>query len=265
MLFAGAVNAQGWMSQGARSLGMASNGVTFVNALSYHHNPGALGFLEKGSAGLSYQTRYALKELQTQGVAVAVPLKVGVISAGGQFYGYDAYRTIRAGAGYSMKLGEKIAAGVQINYLGMRFGSSYYGRKDGVSAELGALAKINEKVSLGFSVMNLSRSKLAEYTDERWGTLLRLGVSYQVIEQLLLVGEVEAEIGFNPRVRAGIEYHPIDLLYIRVGAQGAPMDFSFGFGFNFKGVKLDLATQYNQILGWSPGVSLLVDFYNPDK
>lgn len=265
LLFVTTINAQGWMSQGARSLGLANSGVTFVNALSYHHNPGALGFLEKGSVGISYQSRYALKELQTQGVAIAVPLKVGVISAGGQFYGYDAYRTTRAGVGYSMKLGQKISAGVQINYLGMRFGSSYYGRKDGVSAELGALAKINEKVSIGFSVMNLSRSKLAEYTDERWGTLLRLGVSYQVIEQLLLIGEIEAEIGYMPRLRAGIEYHPIDLLYIRVGAQGAPMDFSFGFGFDFKGVKLDLATQYNQILGWTPGVSLMVDFYNPEK
>lgn len=257
--------AQGWMSQGARSGALANNGVTFVDALAFHHNPGALGFLDKGTAGLTYESRYALKELQSQSFAIAVPLKVGVISAGGQFYGYDAYRTTRAGVGYSMKLFESISAGVQINYLGMSFGSSYYGRKHGISAEFGALAKITDQVNVGFSIVNLTRSKLSEFKDERFGTLMRLGVSYKVIEELLLVGELEQEIAFKTRVRAGIEYHPIDLLYIRAGVQGAPIDLAFGFGLKYKGYKLDLSTQYNQILGWSPAISFLFDFYHPKK
>lgn len=254
------VNAQGWMSQGARSGALANNGVTFVDVFAFHHNPGALGFLTKGAAGVSYEARYMLKELQSQSIAVAVPLKVGVISAGGQFYGYDAYRTTRAGIGYSMKLVDNISAGVQLNYIGMGFGSSYYGRKDGLSAEVGALAKISDQVNIGFSVVNLTRSKLSEYKDERFGTILRLGVSYKVIEQLLIMGEIEQEINFDTRFRFGLEYHPIEILYVRAGVQGAPMDLAFGFGLEYKRFKIDLATQYNQHLGWSPVVSFMVDF-----
>src|SRR5690554_20432 len=258
------VNAQGWMSQGARVGSMANNGVTFVDVFSFHHNPGALGFLENGTAGISYESRYALKELQSQSVAAAVPLKIGVVSAGGQFYGYDTYRTTRAGLGYSMKLSEKIAAGVQFNYLGMNLGA-HYGSKHGVSAEFGALAKLNDQLNIGFSVVNIGRARLSEFKDDRFGTLLRLGLSYQLIEELLLVAEVEQEVTYDTRLRAGVEYHPIDLLYIRAGVQGAPMDFAFGFGLKYERFKLDLSTQYNQVLGWTPAASFIIDFYTPKR
>ncbi|WP_146194092.1 PorV/PorQ family protein [Brumimicrobium oceani] len=264
LLFAFAINAQGWLSQGARSGAMANNGVTFIDAFAYHHNPGALGFMDEGSAGISYESRYALKELQTQSFAVAVPLKVGVISTGGQFYGYDTYRTTRAGLGYSMKLSEKISAGVQFNYLGTRLDPAY-GVKHGVSAEFGALAKLNDKINLGFSVVNLGRTRIADYKDDRYGTLIRLGLSYQLIEGLLMVAEIEQEINFDTRLRAGIEYHPIDLLYIRAGVQGSPMDFAFGFGLKYERMKLDFSSQYNQVLGWTPAASFIVDFYKPKK
>ncbi|WP_107038057.1 PorV/PorQ family protein [Brumimicrobium mesophilum] len=264
LFFAVAINAQGWLSQGARVAAMANNGVTLIDAFSYHHNPGALGFIEEGSAGISYESRYALKELQTQSVAAAVPLKVGVISVGGQFYGYDTYRTNRAGLGYSMRLSDKIAAGIQINYLSTRLDPAY-GIKHGVSAEFGALAKLTDRVNLGFSVVNIGRTELSEYKNDRYGTILRLGISYQLLEELILVSEIEQEINFDTRLRAGIEYHPIDLLYIRAGVQGAPMDFAFGFGLNYERFKLDLSTQYNQILGWTPAASFVLDFYTPKK
>src|SRR5690554_5066463 len=215
--FSISINAQGWLSQGARSGALANNGVTFSDVFAFHHNPGALGFIEKGTAGISYEARYMLKELQTQSIAVAVPLPVGVISVGGQFYGHNAYRTQRVGVGYALKLIDNISAGVQLNYIGMGFGDTYYGRKDGLSAELGALAKINNQVNIGFSVINLTRTKLADYKDDRLATLLRLGASYQVMEQLSIMAEIEQEIAFKTRFRFGIEYQPIELLYIRVG------------------------------------------------
>jgi hypothetical protein len=258
------VHGQGWMSQGARVSAMGNAGVTNVDAFAYHHNPGALGFLKKGSAGISYESRYALKALQSQGIAVAVPLKTGVISAGGQFYGNDAYRTTRAGLGYSMKLSENIAAGVQVNYMGLRL-DPYYGVRHGISGELGLLAKINKKIKLGFSVVNLTRTKLSKFKDDRFSTLLRLGASYQIMEEFVLMAEIEQEVSYQTRLRAGVEYHPIDLLYIRAGVQGAPMDFSFGFGFQFNQFKLDIATQYDQLLGWSPAASFHFDFYDPTK
>src|SRR5690625_6101469 len=55
---------QGWLSQGARSGALANNGVTLTDVFSYHHNPGALGYLENTSVGRSEEHT---SELQSRG------------------------------------------------------------------------------------------------------------------------------------------------------------------------------------------------------
>lgn len=254
---------QGWLPQGARSSGLGGASVTLVDAFSYHHNPGALGFIEQSTVGFSYESRYLLKELQSQGFSIAQPLKKGVLSVGGQFYGYEQFRTNRVGAGYSLKLADNIAAGVQLNYLGLRLDPAY-GVRHTLTGEFGILAKLNDDISIGFSTINLGRSKLSDFQDDRFSTLIRLGASYQLIEDLLLTAEVSQEVAFGARLRGGIEYNPaaVDLLYVRCGVQSNPMELAFGFGLNFERVMLDLATQYNQLLGWTPSAGLIVNLTN---
>jgi opacity protein-like surface antigen len=265
-LLTSSVKAQGWLPQGARSAGIGESSVTFIDAFSFHHNPGALGFLEKGTVGFSYQSRYLLKELQSQGFAVAQPLKRGVVSVGGQFYGYEQFRTNRLGAGYSMKLSDNIAAGVQLNYLSARLDPAY-GVRHTLSGEFGLLGKISDDLSIGFSVMNIGRAKLSDFQDDRFSTLIRLGASYQIVDDLLITAEITQEVAFQARLRAGFEYNPeaVSMLFIRCGVQSNPMELAFGFGVDFESVKLDLATQYNQLLGWTPSAGLIIDFYSPDK
>lgn len=266
LVLAGVVNAQGWMPQGVRSSSMGHASVALVDAYSFHHNPGALGFLKKGSAGVAYESRYMLKELQHQSFAVAQPLKRGVVSLGGQFYGYEQFRTNRIGGGYSMQLSEQISAGVQVNYLSLRLDPTY-GVKHTVTGEFGLLARINKKVQIGFSVMNLGRAKLSEFKDDRFSTLVRLGVNYRIIEDLLLAVEVSQEVAYTARVRGGLEYHPktVESLYLRCGVQSAPMELGFGLGWSFDKLQIDLGTQYNQLLGWTPAAALSFDFYTPEK
>ena len=112
-------SAQGWVPMGARSMSMANASTTLNDVWAYHHNPAALADISEITAGVSYENRFLLSELQSQGFAVAVPLKVGVVSVGGQLYGDKQFRTYKGGFGYSMRLAEKIFAGVQLNYMGL--------------------------------------------------------------------------------------------------------------------------------------------------
>lgn len=255
------VSAQGWLPQGARSAGVGNASLTFEDAFAYHHNPGALGFLENSEVAIHYEARFMLRELQTQGFAYAQPLKTGVLSVGGQFYGYEHFRTNRVGAGYSMQLTDKLAGGVQLNYMSLRLDPAY-GIRHAVSGEAGLLTKFSDDFRLGFSVVNIGRARLSEYEDDRFTTTMRLGVGYKIIDELDFLIEVEQAVTHNPRLRAGIEYHPIDFFYFRAGAQGGPMEFSFGTGFNFEQITLDLASHYNQILGWTPSASFTFKFLN---
>ena len=264
LLLTSALFSQGWMPQVARSSSLGHASVGLIDLFAFHHNPGALGFMKTGGAAVTYENRYLLRELQSQGFVVVQPIKSGVVSLGGQFYGYEQFRTTRIGCGYSMQLSDNFSAGVQLNYMNLRL-DPFYGVRHALTAEVGMLLKVNDKLNLGFSILNLGRTQLSEFQDDRFSTIMRLGASYKISEHLLLVSELSTDITYATRLCGGIEYSPHDQFYLRVGAQGAPVEFSGGIGMKWKRLMLDLGTNYHQILGWTPSVSMLFHFQSDKK
>ncbi|MBL4862593.1 MAG: hypothetical protein JKY09_06205 [Crocinitomicaceae bacterium] len=247
---------QGWVPSGARSMSLANASVCLSDVWAYHNNPGALGEIESLSVGVSYENRFLLKELQSQGLAVAVPLKVGVISVGGHLYGYDQFRSYKGGLGYSLKLAEKLYAGVQMNYQGVRL-SGNYGAKNSVTAEAGVYSKLSEQWKLGVAVFNVGRSQLSDYEDDRFSTMMRIGSSYRFSKKVELSVEIEKDLEYALRLKSGVEYQVVDHFFIRGGVATAPVELTFGFGYHFDRIHLDLGSAYHQILGWSPHFSLV--------
>ena len=250
------LNAQGWQPMGGRSMSMANASITLNDVWGYQNNPGALADVDKFAAGVSYENRFLLKELQSQGFAVVVPLKVGVLSAGGQMYGYTSFRSYRAGLGYSMKLSEKFFAGVQMNYMGLQL-SEGYGSASTLSGEAGIYAKVTENWKIGATVNNLGRAKLSDFEDDRFSTIMRLGTSYSFSKKVLLAFEVDKDLDYDPRFKTGIEYEVAKNFHLRGGFATAPIEVTFGAGYKFKQIDLNIGSAYHQVLGWSPHFSIL--------
>jgi hypothetical protein len=249
------VYSQGWFSVGARSISLANASVTIPDVWAYHHNPGALGEVRQISVGASYENRFLMKELQSQGLAFALPLKYGTISIGAQLFGYKQFRTQRVGAGYSLKLAKFLFAGVQLNYQGYQFNDNY-GRYNGITAEAGIQAFFAKNIRLGFSVTNIGRMKVNEFEDERLATNFRLGVSYDLSNKVLFLLEVSKTIIDKPKIKFGVEYQPVNNLFIRLGVAGVPIEYTFGIGYKWKVISIDAGTAYNPNVGWSPCFSL---------
>ena len=246
---------QGWLPMGSRSHALGNASVAIDDIWAYHHNPANLVSVKKLGLGLSYENRFLLKELQSQGFVVALPLKAGVISFGLQSFGFKNFRTNRLGLGYSMKLAEFLSCGVQLNYHQVRL-TDAYGRKDALTAELGLKANITDNWKVAFSVFNLTRTKISEFGEDRLSTLMRLGTQYTFSEKVMLVAELEKNIEFPVRFKTGIEYSPIRKLFLRGGFATQPIELSAGLGYRFKEqFQLDLGSAYHQILGWSPNFS----------
>lgn len=246
---------QGWLPAGARSMSMANASVGMHDVWSYHNNPGSIGKIDRLSAGIAYENRFLLRELQTQGLAVAVPLKVGVISVGGFTYGYTQYRSTKVGLGYSMTLSEKLYAGVQLNYQGIQFAQNY-GSANALTGEAGVYGEINDHWSFGMSVFNLGRTKLAEFEDDRFSTLMRLGTAYTFSDKVIVSAEFEKGVEYELRFKSGVEYEAMKNFYVRGGVATAPIEFTFGTGYDFGFLQLDFGSAFHQILGWSPHFSL---------
>lgn len=249
------VYSQGWVPVGSRSNALANASVTLADVWAFHHNPGALGELKQATIGISYENRFLLKEFQSQGIAYAQPLKYGVISVGAQLYGYKQFRTQRIGAGYSLKLTKHFFAGVQLNYQGLQLNSNY-GNRNSVTAEVGLQAVITESWRLGFSVLNIGSAKLNSYQDERFMTNFRLGMSYLLSKKVLFLLEGSKTIVDKVRIKGGVEYQAVKNLFIRAGVASGPLEFSFGLGYKWNVISIDVGSSYHQVMGWSPNISL---------
>ncbi len=245
---------QGYMATGARSGGVLNSSLTNVDSWAYFNNPGALGEVEHLSLGLSYENRFMLADLQSQAIVAAIPLKKGVVSIGAFNYGGSDFRNFRTGLGYAMKLADNFSAGVQINYQGLRL-PEFYGSSNTVTGELGVLLKITDEWSFGAGIFNLGRASLSEFKDDRYNTVLRIGTSYAPSTVLKISTEVWKDIDAPVSVRGGIEYAPFKNFQLRAGIGSQPTAFAFGFGYQWKTIRLDVASAYHQTLGWSPQIS----------
>jgi hypothetical protein len=240
---------------GGRSAGMAHSSVTLSDVWSSHHNQAGLAWLEKSEAGVFVQNRFLMKELNYSGFAYAHKLKSGAVSLSFSNFGYQLYGESKVGLGYGLKFSDIISGGIQINYHNLRLANNY-GKKSGVSAELGLQAYLTEKLVLGVHLFNPTRTKIDDYNNERMATVMRLGVNYKFSSRVLATAEVEKDIDFRPLFRAGIEYKASEKIYLRGGVGTQPTLASFGIGVYASNFKIDLAASYHQVLGFTPDFSL---------
>ncbi len=246
---------QGIHFSGSRANSLANAGVCIEDVYSFHNNPANLSSIENTSFGISYENRFLLKELQNQSLVIAIPIQYGVLSIGGNTFGYTDFRTFKTGIGYAMPLTEGLSMGVQLNYLTVRLPESY-GRGQTFTGEFGLSYKVTEDWTFGLSVFNLGRNKLTEMPEDRYCTSMRFGTQYLVSEKTMLVGELEKDIEHPLRTKIGLEYLPIKNLAFRCGFATQPIELTFGLGWIISDqYALDFGTQYHQILGWSPNVS----------
>lgn len=245
------VFAQGYLHVGARSASLGNASVCLDDVFSFYHNPAGLAGIDRATVGAGYENRFLLRELQTQALVAAIPLKTGVLSVGAQLYGYELFRSQKAGVGYSVKLAEKLSGGVQLNYLGLRLPANY-GSKHTATAEIGIIGELTDNWKIGASVFNLGRAKLADFMDDRFSTVMRLGTSYTVSKKALFLLEAEKHIDYKMRAKAGVEYRPEENFFLRFGAATQPIEMSFGLGYRFSSFQIDLGSAFHQHLGWSP-------------
>lgn len=242
-----------------RSLSLANSSVTFNDVWAHVNNPAALVGLKKQTIGVSYQNRFGLKELQSQGLVYALPIRKVVISAGSQIYGYQQFRTYKNGLGVALSLSEKVSMGIQLNHQLTRLNENY-GSSSSFTAECGLLVKFSDRIHFGCSALNIGRSSLSPSINERLASAIRLGMNYRLSEQFILFTELEKNVIHPLQVKFAAEYKPTSKWFFRGGISTAPLAFSFGVGGCFKDrMQLDLGTAYHQLLGWSPHVSFQFD------
>ncbi|CAG0965254.1 MAG: hypothetical protein HND27_03840 [Bacteroidetes bacterium] len=246
---------------GARSLGMGGASVSLSDFWSTENNQAGLGFLKDVGGGLYYENRFGIKEMSIKAGAFAYPLKSGALGISVSSYGFNLYNENKAGISYGQRFSEKFSAGIQLNYVSTQLGENY-GKRQSFTGAVGIMAKLSNELTLAAHLYNPTRTKLSDYNNEKIPTIMRIGLMYTFSEKVILTADVDKNIYEKPIVKSGIEYHPIPILYFRMGIATNPTQNNFGVGIQTKELRIDIATGYHSKLGFSPAVSLA---YQPFK
>ncbi len=245
---------------GARSNGLATATLCVDDVWSIKNNPGAFGELNESGIGVAYENRFLLKELSTQSLVFGYHTESsGNFGIHFQQYGFDLYREMEGGLTYGMKIGRNFSAGVSINYHRIRLAENY-GSANLVSAGFGLFYQISEDFDLGMSVQNLSRTRLADFDDERLPTNFTLGMRYHFSEKAFWTVDVEKDIIHPVNFKSGIEIQAHEILALRFGINTYPFQSAFGLSLKLKKFQLDLASMYHTQLGLSPSGGLSYTF-----
>jgi len=254
-LFAGHDN----VPQGARSAAMAHASVALTDFWSLQNNQAGLAYNETFAAGIYYENRYLTKELSLKSGGVVLPTNSGNFGLNISYFGYPKYNESKIGLSYARSFGDVLAIGLQLDYLLTSIAEDY-GKKGVATFEIGILSKINENLTLGAHVFNPISAKLAEYDDERIQAIIRVGAAYAFDNNIIVSVEVEKDMEYDPIFKLGLEYRIIEKIYVRGGISTNPGLYSFGFGLDFKKLKIDFSSSVHQTLGYSPQISLIYNF-----
>jgi hypothetical protein len=246
---------------GARSAAMGHASVTNIDVWAVHHNQAALGFLEKSAVAVSYESRFLTNNLSQKGAVGAIKLKkFGTISLNVSQFGYSQYNDNKFGLGYAMKLAEEISIGAQVNYQYIAFGANDYDGLNVLTTEVGVLAKLTDKISLGAHIFNLNYAKVSDYDNEHIPMIIRLGAGFQFSKEFVGNAEVEKSLEQDANIKLGAEYTFFEKLAVRGGINTQPFSNSFGLGYKISGLSIDVAANYHSVLGYSPQASLQYRF-----
>ena len=240
---------------GARSLGLGGAAVTFSSVNSVFSNQAGLVGIRNTSYSINSEQRFLLNEIRAVSAAVAHSFgKTGTLGLGVQYFGFSAYNEQRISLGYGRKLGDNFAIGTSLIWSNTAIPE--YGNKGVFTFDIGMMAYISPKVSLGVEIFNPLRVKITD--DESLPAVLKIGFLYRPSKVVRIMAEVEKDIQFGLRTHWGAEYDVLKQLVLRFGLTTRPAEFSFGFGYKVKDkLRIDVAASYHQVLGVTPALSIV--------
>jgi len=242
---------------GARSAGMATASVVMTDIWASANNQAGLGYLERPVAAVYYENRMNVKSLSLQAGAFAIPVNSTTIGFNYRYFGFSKYNESKFGLAVAKRLGGQFALGVQIDYFHTHFAGDY-GNVGALCGEVGLLYEPVENLMVGAHLFNVSQTKQKVKLDERVPTIMRFGVGYTIQKKATISVETEKDLRMDAVFKAGLEYAPIDDLYLRCGVStGNLYQYAFGLGYSWMLFTIDISFNHHKFFGYSPHISLI--------
>jgi len=238
---------------GAAEAGMNYSCTMKQGFWSSFHNQALLADHRNLSAGISYENRFNISELGTRSAALILPAGKSTLGAFFSNFGYRDFMRQTAGISCGMRVSEKLSAGVQIDYFGEGSPGEYAKRHD-LTFEAGVLLLADDNITIGIHLFNPVPNSLRK---SYLPSSIRVGAGIKLSEVLFASSEIQAGTAIKLTFRTGFEYESVKNFRIRGGFCTENTSFSFGCGYGFKPVTIDLGFVTHERLGITSSASLI--------
>jgi len=240
---------------GARSAALGESGIALNDFWSAINNQAGLALLDKINVGLSVENRFLIKELNTYGLAFNIPTNNAGFGFTFTRFGSTFYNETTIGIGYGMKLGRNFTIGIQLDYFSLKQANGY-GGKSSYYFEGGFHYKISNELKMLGHIFNpaIHSDKTIEIPE-----IYQLGFSYKIHNQASLLTSIKYHSVWQISIHTGIEFQ-FQSLRARLGYASKPEKFTFGLGYCYKKLCIDISSSIHSVLGNSPQISLSYGF-----
>ncbi len=238
--------------------GTGAYSLTHTDIFSMTANQASLARLPQSAAGVYGEKRFMLNELNSFNAVAGITTSSGNFGLSTHYSGFSEYNETQIGLLYARKMGEKADIGVQFNYNGLQ--AAGYGNASTVSAELGVILHLTDKIHTGFHASNPFGGKFGKDREEKLASVYTAALAYEASEKFYCSAEIIKEEDQPVNVQASMQYKFMPQLMGRIGFASATSSGWAGVGISLKSLRLDLVTQYHPQLGVTPGLMILFTF-----
>ncbi len=128
-------------------------------------------------------------------------------------FGYTDFKRDMAGVSCGLRLSEKIAAGVQIDYFSERTSGEYDNYRC-ITFETGLIAEASDNIRIGIHLFNPVPNSLRKNNQP---VSLTVGAGINLSKILFAGAETEMSSTGKPILRTGFEYEAVKNLWLRAG------------------------------------------------
>lgn len=246
----------GSYASGARSLGMAGTSITLSDAFAAFNNIGALATKKNADVYFSSSLPYGMRRLAKVAAGFNLGFAGGTATLNFFRFGDQQFNEQKLGIGYSHKI-RYVSIGLQVDYIQYRIEG--YGSSGSLCFEFGGTVRISPEILFGAYIFNLTRSNPYHNNDTFPPGLLKAGISYQPVTQLLMNVEYHYYVYHDHDVSFGLEYTVRDKIALRTGVRLETLRSTFGIGFKSGRFRIDYAADVHPILGISHEFSITLN------
>lgn len=250
-------NAQN-VNLGARFGALGGSSVALSGSGNIAGNPAGTANSDLIFLGISYESRFSNSDVATKTALAIIPVKGNTFGLLFNSYGFELFKEQQISLSYARILSDRITAGVKFNYHSLEI--SGFQNQSAFSVEAGVQGKVIDQLILGARIANPNKASYDGAINADLPVLFEIGAAYQFSEKITISTEIEKIQGFDPDVKSGVEYKPLDFLFFRGGLSLKPFRQFGGLGIDYKGFMFDFGVSTHPSLGYTPQLSLSYAF-----